>query len=109
MNINDPCINLGSIWYHLKTFQGFLFHNQENGQGRHSDEPDLTQTEFGPWGPNPTQNRVQIGFIWVYQVQYRIEPILRPTRPTLTRFFILRVNPTRLNPNFGSEIGFNSD
>ena len=31
-----------------------------------TDQPDPSHPELGPWGPNPTQNRVQIGLIWVY-------------------------------------------
>ena len=71
------------------------------------DQPDPTQPKFGPWGPNLTQNWVQIGFIWVYQVHYRTEPEFEPNPDQLDPFLTLRANRTRLNPNFGSKIGFN--
>ena len=32
--------------------------------------PDPTQSEYGSWGPNPIQNRVQNGFIRVYYQVY---------------------------------------
>ena len=53
-----------------------------------------TQPELGPWGSNPTQNWVQIGFIRVYRVEPEFEPYVRPTRPDWTCFFTLRANPT---------------
>ena len=72
-------------------------------QPKEPNQPDPTQSEFWPWGPNPTKEWVQIGFIWVYWIHYRVEtefePYFRPTRPHWTHFFTLRANPTWLNPN----------
>jgi hypothetical protein len=72
----------------------------------------------GPTRPNSTriwtlraQPDPKSGSNRVYLVHYRVEPeyepYLRPTRPDWTRFLTMRANPTRLNPNFGSKIGFN--
>ena len=64
-------------------------------------QPDLTQPKFGPWGPGPTLNRVQIGFIWVNKVHYRVqpefEPYLRPTPPDSTRILSPKSGSTPKN------------
>jgi hypothetical protein len=84
------------------------------------DQPDPTQPEFGPWGPNTTQLNpnldpggptgpkigFKLGSFGFIKHILGLKPNLRPTRTNWTRSSILRTNPTRLNPNFGSQIRF---
>jgi hypothetical protein len=106
--IFDTGIYFWKLEFHI--FEGFVVvrPNEPN-------QPDPTQPEFGPWGPNPTwlnpnldpggPTRPKIGLH--YRVEPKFEPYLRSTQPDWTRFLSLRANPTRLNLNFGSKIGFN--
>ena len=59
--------------------------------------------------PKLRSKRVNLGLLSTlyYRVEPEFEPYLRPTQPDWTRFLTLRANPTRLNPNFVSKIGFN--
>ena len=39
-------------------------------------QPDPSHPEFGPWGPNPTQNWVQIGYIeYIIGLNPKLKPI----------------------------------
>ena len=39
-------------------------------------QPDPTHPEFGPWGPNPTRNWVQIGYIeYIIGLNLKLNPI----------------------------------
>ena len=72
---------------------------------------NLTQPEFGPWGPNPTQNWVQIGYIkYITGLNPNLNPIWGqldpigpiflpwgPTRPNLTQILGLELSSTQKN------------
>ena len=68
--------------------------------------PTKLNPNLDPGGPNPTRNRVQIGFIRVIKgLNPNLNPIWcqpEPIGPVFRPW-----GPTRLNPNFGSNIGFN--
>ena len=78
-------------------------------------QPSPTQPQFGPWGPNLTQNWFQIGsklgsfgFIkYIIGLNPNLKPIWGQPNPIGPVFFTLRTNLTQLNPNFGYQIGFN--
>ena len=70
-----------------------------------------TKSKFGHWRHNLTQNQVQIGFIWGYQVHNRVEPEFEPyLRSTdWTHFFTLRANFNELintKSNMGNDFKF---
>ena len=85
------------------------------------DQPDLTQPEFGPWWPNPTQlnpnldtgdpTRPKIAFklgsfgFSKYSIGLNLNLNSIWGQPNWTRFLTLGANRTLLNPNFLSKIG----
>ena len=80
-------------------------------------QPDPTQPEFGPWGPNPNldpggptrpKNEFKLGPFGFIKYIIGLDPNLNPIRVKSDQFrpffLTLRANS---NPNFGSEIRFN--
>ena len=74
------------------------------------DQSDPTQPKFGPWGPNPTRNWVELGsfkFIkYIIGLNPNLIPIWDQLDPIGPVFLILKANPTQFNPTFGFKIGF---
>ena len=70
--------------------------------------PTQLRPNLDPGGPIRPKIVFKLGsFRLHYRVEPKFEPYLMPTRPDWTRLLTLRANLTRLNPNFGSKIGFN--